>query len=95
MADKEVKDRAEKYRHITEYALKKISITAKTDKEKKIAEDFLGMCRNYLSDGQHFERNGNYVLALAAYSYAHAWLDAGVRAGFFDGKGDDRLFTLH
>ena len=37
---------------------------------------------------------GARLLALPAYSYAHAWLDAGVRAGLLDAQGDDRLFTL-
>ncbi|MBS3057208.1 MAG: DUF357 domain-containing protein, partial [Candidatus Diapherotrites archaeon] len=32
--------------------------------------------------------------ALAAFSYAHAWLDAGVRAKLLDARGDDNLFTL-
>ena len=52
------------------------------------------MAQNYLSDGRHFEQKGEHAVALASYSYAHAWLDAGVRAGFLDGKNDDRLFTL-
>ena len=52
------------------------------------------MARNYYSDAGHFGKQGDMLLALAAYSYAHAWLDAGVRAGILDGKGDSRLFTL-
>ncbi len=52
------------------------------------------MAKNYLSDGKHFQEKKEGSLALAAFSYAHAWLDAGVRAGFLDGKEDDRLFTL-
>jgi len=90
-----LKRRAVRYRRLTEAALEKVSISAeKGSVDFKRAEDFLSMARNYLDDGKHFEQKGEFALALAAFSYAHAWLDAGVRAGFFDGKGDDRLFTL-
>ena len=90
-----LRERAVKYRQLTETALEKVSIKEGiTEKEKGIAEDFLLMARNYLSDGKHFEEKRELELALAAFSYAHAWIDAGVRAGFLDGKEDDRLFTL-
>jgi len=52
------------------------------------AEDFLEMARSYLEDGEHFLEEGDEVNALAAFSYGHAWLDAGVRLGFFE-MGDD------
>jgi len=90
-----LRQRVVKYRTLTETALSKISVKGGiSDKEKAIAEDFLSMARNYLDDGKHFEEKGELELALAAFSYAHAWLDAGVRAGVLDGKGDDALFTL-
>jgi hypothetical protein len=93
--DKELRERVAKYRKLTEQALGKVSIKKGiTEKEEKIALDFLSMARNYFNDAKHFEEKGKNDLALAAYSYAHAWLDAGVRAGFFDAKGDDKLFTL-
>ncbi len=87
--------RVARYKSLTDKALEKVSIKQGiTEKERKIAADFLSMARNYLQDGKHFEEQGKLDLALAAYSYAHAWLDAGVRAGFLDGKQDNRLFTL-
>jgi hypothetical protein len=90
-----VGERAESYRKLTEAALEKVSIKADEGSiDYKRANDFLEMARNYLSDGKHFQDKGKHALALAAFSYAHAWLDAGVKAGFLDGKGDDRLFTL-
>jgi len=90
-----VEEKAARYRSLTEAALKKVSIKGGiTEKEKKISEDFLSMAGNYLNDGIHFQKKGEHAIALAAFSYAHAWLDAGVRAGFLDGKEDDRLFTL-
>ncbi len=57
------------------------------------AEDFLGMARAYLSDARHFEAHGDPDRALAAVSYAHGWLDAGVRLGLLDGGDDDVRFT--
>ena len=58
------------------------------------SEDFLSMARAYLADAEHFERQGDRDRALAAESYAHGWLDAGVRLGILDGGGDDARFTL-
>jgi len=95
MDDTELVERVRKYGKLTEAALKKVSLKKGiSQKEKRTADDFLSMARNYFSDAGHFEKQGDMLLALAAYSYAHAWLDAGVRAGILDGKGDDRLFTL-
>ncbi len=83
------------YQALTEKALKKISIKkGLSAKEKKIALDFLEMANNYFLDAKHFEAKGELATALAAFSYAHAWLDAGVRARLLDGKKDDKLFTL-
>jgi len=88
-------ERAGKYRGLTELALEKVSIKAEPGSvDFRRANDFLSMARNYLKDGKHFQKEGKQELALAAFSYAHAWLDAGVRAGFLDGKQDDKLFTL-
>ena len=93
--EKQLAEKVKKYRSLTGKALEKISIYAENgSKDYAVAEDFLEMARNYFSDGKHFEEKGELILALAAYSYAHAWLDAGVRAKILDGKGDSRLFTL-
>ena len=90
----EVKEKAEKYRSLTEKALGEIKMSEGLNSEKKaVAKDFLGMAKNYLEDGKHFEEKGELLTALAAFSYAHAWLDAGVRARLFKAE-DDQLFTL-
>jgi hypothetical protein len=57
------------------------------------ADDFLGMARAYLSDARHFRERGDAARALAAVSYAHGWIDAGVRLGILDGGEDDVRFT--
>ena len=58
------------------------------------SDDFLSMARAYLADAEHFARAGDLERALAAASYAHGWLDAGVRLGLLDGGNDDQRFTL-
>lgn len=58
------------------------------------AEDFLSMARAYLADAVHFSQTGDPERALAAVSYAHGWIDAGVRLGLLDGGDDDQRFTL-
>ncbi len=59
------------------------------------ADDVLQMARAYLADAEHFERSGDRERALAAVSYAHGWIDAGVRLGLLDGGDDDSRFTLY
>ncbi|MFH1255914.1 MAG: DUF357 domain-containing protein [Candidatus Diapherotrites archaeon] len=91
----ELAEKVKKYRSLTEEALEKVLISAeKGSHEFKVAQDFLQMAKNYFSDAKHFEEKRELLTALAAYSYAHAWLDAGIRARVLDGKNDERLFTL-
>jgi len=88
-------EKLERYKELTQKALEKVSILAEPGtKEYKIAEDFLQMAKNYYRDAGYFEGRGDLLTALAACSYAHAWLDAGVRARLFDSKQDDKLFTV-
>lgn len=92
---KKLEFKVEKYFSLTEKALGKIELKKDlTEKEKSVAEDFLSMAKNYFSDAKHFSEKKDLLNALAALSYAHAWLDAGVRAELFDGKSDDKLFAL-
>ncbi len=93
--EKELHSRVTKYRALTKRALKKASIAVpKGSALYLIALDFRTMCENYVKDAEHFEAKGELILALAALSYAHAWLDAGARLGLFDVKLDSKLFTL-
>ncbi|MDO8428114.1 MAG: DUF357 domain-containing protein [Candidatus Diapherotrites archaeon] len=92
--ENELSKRTEKYRKLTEKALKVIKIEqGLSEKEQRIAEDFLSMAKNYLEDGKYYEKKGELLIAVCSYSYAHAWLDAGVRARIFKAK-DNMLFTL-
>ena len=95
MTEAELGAKVKKYRSLTAAALKKVSIKSeKGSKEYVMAADFVSMAQNYFNDAKHFQEKGNLLNALAAFSYAHAWLDAGVRARVLDGKKDNKLFTL-
>ena len=52
------------------------------------------MAESYLEDGRHFRDDDDLVNALAAFSYGHAWLDAGARIGLFDVPTEGHLFTV-
>jgi len=84
--------RLEKYFRITGQALEKVK-KALNKKELDRAKDFLDMAQRYYNDAKHFKDKGHYVNAFACLNYAHGWLDAGARAGFFKVK-DSRLFTV-
>jgi len=58
------------------------------------AADCVEMARSYLKDGRHFRDEGDLVNALAAFSYGHAWLDAGARFGVLDVPREGHLFTV-
>jgi uncharacterized protein len=85
----------EKYLRLTREALGRVTPAAPTRSYLRGAsDDFLSMAQAYLSDAEHFSREGDSERALAAASYAHGWLDAGVRLGLLDGGEDDQRFTL-
>ncbi|MFC7231414.1 DUF357 domain-containing protein [Saliphagus sp. GCM10025308] len=58
------------------------------------AAECFEMARSYLEDGRHFREEDDLVNALAAFSYGHAWLDAGARIGLFDVPTEGHLFTV-
>ncbi len=94
MIDEELIKKMEKYENTTKLGLEKIKKMKGLDTNReKIANDFLGMAKNYFNDGKFFKEKGDFLTALASFSYAHAWLDAGVRARLFEAH-DDQLFTL-
>ncbi len=93
-AEKEItSEKLEKYFSVTDKAIKKAkSAISRSPEKKKAAEDFLDMAERYLSDAKHFRGKGDFVSAFGAVNYAHAWLDAGARLGFFE-VHDDELFA--
>ena len=84
------------YESLTRQALAKAKICVETDSALySIAVDFKEMANAYFQDGLHFKKQGDLLTGLAALSYAHAWLDAGARLGFFNVEKDNKLFTLY
>ena len=85
-----------KYLAMTDKALTLVKIAAadENSKEYKSAADFLQMAKSYLSDSRHFAKKGDILTAIAAASYAHAWLDAGARLGLFKVDNNSDLFTV-
>ena len=92
----EIKQRCKKYRELTKSSLKEIKISVqKTGSFYEIVKDFISMTENYLSDGEYYEKQQKYDIALASYSYAHAWLDALARMGLIDTNNNYKKFTLY
>ncbi|MGI0053553.1 MAG: DUF357 domain-containing protein [Thermoplasmata archaeon] len=84
----------EKYLRLTGEALERVRVAPPARSFLVgAAEDFLGMARNYLADALSLRERGDPERALAAVSYAHGWIDAGVRLGLLDGGDDDARFT--
>lgn len=91
----DTKEYCEKYREILENALSTIKINIENESFlKDMANNYLEMATNYLKDGKTLEDSGDFTRALASYSYAYGWIDAGVRIGLFYGT-DRNMFTLY
>jgi len=82
--------RIEKYRNLTETALK---IAKENIAKKQEAEKIIEMVECYLSDSKHFEKKKDLVNSFGAIYYAHGWLDCGARLKVFN-VTDDKLFTI-
>ena len=88
------RERYEQYARLTREALGKIKLLPPQGSMlAPAAEDLLRMAEAYVKDAAYFAEKEDYARALAAISYAHAWLDALVRLGLAEGD-DPRLFTF-
>ncbi len=47
------------------------------------SNDFLSMANNYFNDAAYFESANNFILAFEAIVISWAYVDAGIKAGFF------------
>jgi len=91
----ELKEYTDKYKELLEKALTTIKINIENESFlKDMAEDYFQMANNYLKDGKVFQEKKDYKRALASFSYAYGWVDAGVRIGLFYGV-DRNMFTLY
>jgi len=78
-------EKTDRYERLLAEALEAAEVVIPPDTPlRDIATDFESMARSYLDDGRHFLDADDPVNALAAFSYGHAWLDAGARIGLFE-----------
>ncbi|MFB6282714.1 MAG: DUF357 domain-containing protein [Halobacteria archaeon] len=89
MTGASLREKTKKYERMLSEAVEHTEIKTKDEN----AEEFRVMAESYLSDGRHFKNEDDYVNALAAFSYGHAWLDAGMRMDFYETDRYD-LFTV-
>lgn len=88
--------RLERYLELTGRAIKTVTIVPPPRSFlRKGAEDFLAMARSYYEDSLAFRKEGDLPKSLAAVSYAHGWIDAGVRMGLLYGGDDEKTFTQY
>ena len=93
--DKITLDKVVHYLNLTKAAREKATaIHEPKSQQGQMLTILLRMADDYANDAQYFLEMGDYIRAFGAINYAHAWIDAAVRIGFMDGKGDDNLFTL-
>lgn len=93
MAD--IVEKTDRYEQLLDEALAAADVAAPAETPlAEGAEDCLEMARSYLEDGRHFREEEDLVNALAAFSYGHAWLDAGARLGLLDVPREGHLFTV-
>jgi len=74
-----------KYHEKLSDAVESVEVVADADE----AEEFLKVACSYLEDGEHFLDEDDKPNALAAFSYGHAWLDAGMRLGYYETDRDE------
>ncbi len=82
----------DKYFDVTSRAIKAVEGNINEEHKEK-ADIFFKMAQDYYDDADHFRDRGDKLLAYGALNYAHAWLDAGARVGFFKVYDSD-LFTV-
>jgi uncharacterized protein len=85
-------EKVEKYKKLTEKALKIIKKSIKKNKKNQ-AKEIIEMVENYLSDSKYFQEKKDLINSFAAINYAHGWIDSGVRLGIFN-VNDNNLFTI-
>lgn len=91
----DLEEKTDRYERLLAEALGEADVSAPPDSPLgEAAVEFEEMARSYLEDGRHFRADDDLVNALAAFSYGHAWLDAGARIGLFDVPTEGHLFTV-
>ena len=88
-------EKTDRYERLLAEALEEATVAAPDESPLAAGgDDCLEMASSYLEDGRHFRSEDDLVNALAAFSYGHAWLDAGARIGVLSVPTDGHLFTV-
>ncbi len=91
--NKEEIDYIKKEYRFSNKALKIVKKSLAKEKPKnENAKQFFEMAEAYLNDALYFLKNKDYLRAIAAIYYGHAWLDAGARLGFWKIKGKNKRY---
>lgn len=91
----DIHEKTDTYERLLGEALEAAEIAAPAETPlADAASDCEEMARSYFEDGKHFREQDDTVNALAAFSYGHAWLDAGARIGLLDVPREGHLFTI-
>ena len=91
----DIVEKTERYERLLEEALETAAVAPRpTSPLHEAALACVEMADAYLEDGRHFLEADDRVNALAAFSYGHAWLDAGARIGLLDVPEEGHLFTV-
>ena len=91
----ELEEKTDRYGELLTEALEAATIAPPSGTPMaEAAAECREMAASYLEDGRHFREQEDLVNALAAFSYGHAWLDAGARVGLFDVPTEGHLFTM-
>lgn len=85
-----LKQKTDQYESLLDLGCQEATVV---DETAEIGHECKSMAEAYLADGKHFRREGDDVTALAAFSYGHGWLDAGIRIGVLDGTEEGDLFA--
>ena len=89
------REKARKYEMMLSQGLEAAAVAPREETPlARIGANQLEMAEAYLADGRTFIDAGDWANALAAFSYGHGWLDAGVRAGTLTIDGNEDVFAI-
>ena len=79
--DDDLKERTEKEINMMEKVFRFLSVK---NGENKLSSEFFDMASNYFSDSKFFMEKKDYIRAFEAVVISWAYVDAGLKAGFFE-----------
>ncbi|MEM0144077.1 MAG: DUF357 domain-containing protein [Candidatus Parvarchaeum sp.] len=79
--DNALKERAEKEINMMEKVFKSLSVK---DGSNKLSAEFFDMSSNYFNDSRFFIEKKDYIRAFEAIVISWAYVDAGLKSGFFE-----------